>query len=225
MLGTHNLSVRSKRTLKHRTAASRPADGTRERLVQAALTTLTQVGFSGTTARAIARAGKLNQALIFYHFGSVDRLLLAALEATSAERLSRYRAALAEIDRLPDLVEAMARLYKEDVVSGHITAVQEMVAGGSSVPSLRKEVLARMEPWIGFAREVLARVLGGTVVEKMAPLDDLAFAAVAMYFGIETITNLAGDRARAETLFATGRRLAPIADAVLQSATWLGDTA
>ena len=217
--------MRSKRTLKRRTAASRPADGTRERLVQAALTTLTQVGFSGTTARAIARAGKINQALIFYHFGSVDRLLLAALEATSAERLSRYRAALAKIDRLPDLVEAMARLYKEDVVSGHITAVQEMVAGGSSVPSLRKEVLARMEPWIGFAREVLARVLGGTVVEKMAPLDDLAFAAVALYFGIETITNLAGDRARAETLFATGRRLAPIADAVLQSATWLGDTA
>ena len=82
-----------------------------------------------------------------------------------------------------------------------------------------------MEPWIGFAREVLARVLGGTVVEKMAPLDDLAFAAVALYFGIETITNLAGDRARAETLFAAGRRLAPIADAVLQSATWLGDTA
>ena len=119
----------------------------------------------------------------------------------------------------------MARLYKEDVISGHITAVQEMVAAGSSVPALRKEVLARMEPWIGFAKEVITHLTAGTVVDKLVPVDDLAFSAVALYFGIETITNLGGDRARAETLFATGRRFAPLADALLQSATWVGDTA
>ena len=217
--------MRSNRTLKRRRPGTRAADSTRERLVRAALKTLTQEGFVGTTARAIARTGKLNQALIFYHFGSVDRLLLAALDATSQDRLNRYRAGLAQISRLSDLVEAMARLYKEDVVSGHITAVQEMVAAGSSVPALRKEVLARMEPWIGFAKEVITRLTAGTVVDKLVPVDDLAFSAVALYFGVETITNLGGDRARAETLFATGRRFAPLADALLQSATWVGDTA
>jgi len=193
--------------------------------VRAALKTLTQEGFFGTTARAIARTGKVNQALIFYHFGSVDRLLLAALDATSQDRLGRYREGLAEVTRIVDLVEAMARLYKEDVLSGHITAVQEMVAGGSSVPALRQEVLARMEPWVVFAREVINRVTAGTVVEKLVPIDDLAFSAVALYFGIETITNLGGDRSRAETLFETGRRFAPIADALLQSATWVGESA
>ncbi|TMC31184.1 MAG: TetR family transcriptional regulator [Chloroflexi bacterium] len=217
--------MRSNRTLKRRRPGTRAADSTRERLVRAALKTLTQEGFVGTTARAIARTGKLNQALIFYHFGSVDRLLLAALDATSQDRLNRYRAGLAQISRLSDLVEAMARLYKEDVLSGHITAVQEMVAAGSSVPALRKEVLARMEPWIGFAKEVITRLTAGTVVDKLVPVDDLAFSAVALYFGIETITNLGGDRGRAETLFATGRRFAPLADALLQSATWVGDTA
>lgn len=193
--------------------------------MRAALKTLTQRGFAGTTARAIAREGKLNQALIFYHFGTVDRLLLAALEATSQARLERYRQAMANIVHLPDLADAMSRLYKEDVVSGHITAVQEMVAGGSAIPSLRKEVLARMEPWVEFAREVLSRILAGTVVEKLVAVDDLAFAAVAFYFGVETITNLAGDRARADRLFASGRKLAPLADALLQSATWVGETA
>jgi len=217
--------MRSNRTLKRRRPGTRAADSTRERLVRAALKTLTQEGFVGTTARAIARTGKLNQALIFYHFGSVDRLLLAALDATSQDRLNRYRAGLAQISRLSDLVEAMARLYKEDVLSGHITAVQEMVAAGSSVPALRKEVLARMEPWIGFAKEVITRLTAGTVVDKLVPVDDLAFSAVALYFGVETITNLGGDRGRAETLFATGRRFAPLADALLQSATWVGDTA
>ena len=219
------MSVRSKRPLKRRSSGSRAADATRERLVRAALKTLTQEGFFGTTARAIARTGKLNQALIFYHFGSVDRLLLAALDATSQDRLNRYRAGLADVTHITDLVEAMERLYKEDVLSGHITAVQEMVAGGSSVPALRQAVLARMEPWIVFAREVIARVTAGTVVEKLVPIDDLAFSAVALYFGIETITNLGGDRSRAETLFETGRRFAPIADALLQSASWVGETA
>jgi AcrR family transcriptional regulator len=217
--------VRSKQPLKRRRPGTRAADATRERLVRAALKTLTQEGFFGTTARAIARTGKVNQALIFYHFGSVDHLLLAALDATSQDRLERYRKGLAEITRLTDLVEAMARLYKEDVLSGHITAVQEMVAGGSSVPALRQEVLARMEPWVVFAREVITRVTTGTVVEKLVPIDDLAFSAVALYFGIETITNLGGDRSRAETLFETGRRFAPIADALLQSATWVGESA
>ena len=193
--------------------------------MRAALKTLTQRGFTGTTARAIAREARLNQALIFYHFGTVDRLLLAALETTSHDRLARYREALDGVTRLADLAEAMSRLYKEDVVSGHITAVQEMVAGGSSIPGLRKEVLARMEPWVEFAREVLTRVLTGTVVDNLIPIDDLAFAAVAFYFGVETITNLAGDRARAEALFTAGRKLAPVADALLQSATWMGETA
>jgi AcrR family transcriptional regulator len=217
--------VRSNQPLKRRRPGTRAADATRERLVRAALKTLTQEGFFGTTARAIARTGKVNQALIFYHFGSVDHLLLAALDATSQDRLERYRKGLAEISRLTDLVEAMARLYREDVLSGHITAVQEMVAGGSSVPALRQEVLARMEPWVAFAREVITRVTTGTVVEKLVPIDDLAFSAVALYFGIETITNLGGDRSRVETLFEAGRRFAPIADALLQSATWVGESA
>jgi AcrR family transcriptional regulator len=212
--------MRSKQTLKSTTGPAAP-EATRDRLVTAALQTLTQRGFAGSTARAIAETGKLNQALVFYHFGSVDRLLLAALDRTSQDRLRRYRTALDGVSRMPELVDTIGRLYKEDVVSGHVMAVQEMVAGSSAIPQLRKEVLARMEPWIAFAREVLARVLTGTVVGKMVPIEDLAFGAVALYFGIETITNLSGDRSRADRLFDAGRRLAPVGDRLLRSTSWM----
>jgi len=107
---------------------------TRDRLVEAALTTLRTRGFPGTTARAIARTGKLNQALIFYHFGSLDRLLLAALDLTSARRLARYQSALADVTSITDAIDVMSRLYTEDVEVGHVAAVQEMVeAEGFSV--------------------------------------------------------------------------------------------
>ncbi len=184
--------------------------------------TLRTRGFPGTTARAISRAGKLNQALIFYHFGSLDRLLLAALDLTSARRLARYQAALKEVTSLTDLIDVMARLYAEDVAVGHVAAVQELVAGGSSVPGLRPEVVARMEPWVRFADGVITRLLKGTLLDSVLPTRDFAYAAVALYFGIETLTHLDGDRSRAEALFETAKQLAPIADAILASASWTG---
>ena len=231
--------MRSKQTLKgvaarpKRRALPRPrlraaqptgptGSATRDRLVEAALTTLRTRGFPGTTARAIARTGKLNQALIFYHFGSLDRLLLAALDLTSARRLARYQSALKDVTSVTDAIDVMSQLYAEDVEVGHVAAVQEMVAGGSSVPGLRPEVVARMEPWVRFAEGVIARLLKGTFLESVLPTGDFAYAAVALYFGIETLTDLDGDRRRAEALFDTAKQLAPIADAMLASATWTG---
>lgn len=60
-------------------------EATRQRIVDATLETLRNEGFAGATSRAIARAGDFNQALIFYHFGTLDGLLLAALDKTSEE--------------------------------------------------------------------------------------------------------------------------------------------
>jgi len=149
--------------------------------------------------------------------------LLAALDLTSARRLARYQSALADVTSLTDAIDVMSRLYAEDVEVGHVAAVQEMVAGGSSVPGLRPEVVARMEPWVRFAEGVIARLLKDTFLESVLPTGDFAYAAVALYFGIETLTHLDGDRSRAEALFDAGRQLAPIADAMLAAASWTGD--
>src|SRR3989337_397002 len=86
-----------------------PADGggTKVRIVAAAIETLKRQGFTGSSARAIARTGGFNQALIFYHFGGVNELLLAALDKTSDRRMARYREALDAADD-PAAVLALA---------------------------------------------------------------------------------------------------------------------
>jgi AcrR family transcriptional regulator len=74
-------------------AARRPAaraEETRQALVSAAVQVLRQEGFAAATARTIASRAGCNQALVFYHFGSVVDLLLAALDAVSEERRRRY---------------------------------------------------------------------------------------------------------------------------------------
>src|SRR5579863_2262079 len=65
-------------------------DGTKATIAQAALETLKTRGFAGASAREIAKAGGFNQALIFYHFGSVQNALLAGLDLVSARRLAEY---------------------------------------------------------------------------------------------------------------------------------------
>ena len=50
---------------------------TREKLIDAARSCLLTEGIAGASARAIARHGDLNQALVFYHYGSVEGLLAA----------------------------------------------------------------------------------------------------------------------------------------------------
>lgn len=62
---------------------------TREALVAGAIAALREVGFVGASAREIADRADASQGSIFYHFGSVNGLLLAALDHVSATILRR----------------------------------------------------------------------------------------------------------------------------------------
>jgi AcrR family transcriptional regulator len=188
---------------------------TRARIIEAVLATLRSVGFAGTSARAIARTGGFNQALIYYHFGSVPDLMLAALEDLSTRRLQRYREALDGLDTPSAVVATMTRLYGEDVAAGEIAAIQEMVAGSSSSPDLGRGVVELLEPWTRFAEEVVSRLLRGTAFEPLVPAREVAYAMVALYFGVETLAHLDPGRAKTQALFDAGARLGSLADALL----------
>jgi AcrR family transcriptional regulator len=60
-------------------------------LVAASIEALREAGFAGASAREIASRAGCSQALVFYHFGSVNDLLLAALDDVSARRMEAYR--------------------------------------------------------------------------------------------------------------------------------------
>jgi AcrR family transcriptional regulator len=181
--------------------------GTRAELVEAAITTLQTEGFGGSSARAIARTAGCNQALVFYHFGSVANLLLAALDATSERRMVRYGEAVDAADGLGPMVEVAARIYREDLDAGHMSVLAEMIAGCSSTPGLGAEVSARLKPWIEFAEDATRRGLLGSPLADLLPTRDVAFAVVALYLGIEFLAHLDGDRSSAESLFSTAKQL------------------
>lgn len=194
-------------------AAQRGSE-TRERIIDAALQTLREEGFAGTTARAIAQRGGFNQALIFYHFRSVPNLLLEAFRRNSTVQVERYRAAASEVKSLSDLVEIARRLHAEDLESGAITAVTQLMAAAASDPELGRAVLERFEEWIGLVQNALGRAAGETPLAAAVPPRQAAYTVAAMFLGIELMTRLDPDRSEADAVFDMMANLARIIEQV-----------
>ncbi len=189
-----------------RKKSSPGAEQTREALVDAAIAALREDGFGGASARSIAARAGCNQGLVFYHFGSVANLLLAALDEVSRRRLEEYERALSEVDDLPQLVAVASRIFQEDLDEGYVTVLAEMIGGASSTPGLGPEVAKRIKPWRSFAKAAVDRVLGGTGLAT----DDVAHAIVAVYLGLELLAQLDGDRKPAAALFEQASTFAPL---------------
>jgi AcrR family transcriptional regulator len=195
----------------------RTLTGTKLQIAEAALQALKEKGFAGASAREIASTGSFNQALIFYHFGGVHSALLAALDLVSARRMEAYGPAFEQAQTLPELASLARTIYAEDLENGYVTVLGEMVAGGVSDAELGGEVADRLLPWIEMIAGKLRELLAGSPFESMLPAGDLAFAIVALYLGVDMLSHLEGDHARAESLLALGERYAPLLGALLPS--------
>lgn len=193
-----------------------PAQGTRQQIAEAALEALRTEGFAGATSRVIARIGGFNQALIFYHYGSLENALLAALDLTSKERMTRYRDALDSASTLEELVQVARMIYREDSESGHVAVVAQLVAGSLARPELAKGVLERTEPWVEFCEEAIRKVVADSPLGETLPIRDLAYGLVSYYLGANLLTHLGG-AARTEALLERVEALAPALAPILRA--------
>ena len=91
-----------------------------------------------------------------------------------------------------------------------MTVLAELIAGRSSTPGLGAEVAARIAPWLEFTEAVLGRALESTPMAGLVPIDDIAYAVVALYLGMELLAHVDGDQSRAEALFETAHRIAAL---------------
>ncbi len=190
---------------------ARSAD-VRRALVAAAIEALAEVGFAGASAREIAGRAGCSQGLVFYHFGSVNDLLLAALDEISARRMDAYRALVDQAASVAGLADAARSIFAEDLESGHVRVLVEMIAGAQSVPGLGERVAERLVPWREFAERAVRRALGGSPAARLLPAADAAHAIVAGFLGLEMLAMLDGDTSAATAVFARARSVARLLD-------------
>ena len=197
-------SGRASRAAAAKTAAANP---TRRALIEAAIESLRFDGFAGASARAIAARADVNPGLIFYHFGTVADLLLAALEEVSVRRMQRYSAASDAAATPADLLAVATEVFREDLDEGYVTVLAEMIAGAGFSPGLGEQVAAVIAPWRTFAQQAIERIVSESPLASLVPVDDAAHAVVALYLGLEMLSHLDGDREPALRLFERASQL------------------
>lgn len=158
---------------------------TRTKLLAGALRTLTEQGLAKTSARTIAATAGVNQALVFYHFGSVDELLAAACQYGAEQRVAHYRERFARVGSLAELLELGRELHTEERAAGHVAVLAQLLAGAQTQPRLAPATAAGLGSWIEEIETVLARVLAGTPIAAFVDVAGLSRALAAGFVGLE----------------------------------------
>jgi AcrR family transcriptional regulator len=158
---------------------------TKAKLLAGTLHALTEHGIAGASARTIASAAGVNQALVFYHFGSIDELLAAACRHAAEQRVALYRDRLAKVRDLSELLALARELHAAEKAAGHLNVLGQLLAGAQTQPRLAAATAAGLSLWTDELERVLARVLADTPISEFIDASGLAKAIAAGFVGLE----------------------------------------
>jgi AcrR family transcriptional regulator len=185
---------------------------TRSRLLDGALETLRTKGIAGASARSIAAAAGVNQALVFYHFGSVHELLATACAEASRERVASYAAQFDAIGSLAELLELGMRIHEREQAEGNLIVLAQLLAGAQSDPELAAPTMLALNRWIDVVEQVLHRVLASSPFLDVLDIPGLARAISAAFVGLELYDGV--DRPGAEAALSAIAQLGALIDVV-----------
>lgn len=187
---------------------------TRDKLLAAAAEALARDGLSGVSARAIACRAGVNQALVFYHFGSVSDLLEAAVRRSVDLAVASYRDRFADVGSLGELLALGRDLHRMERRRGNVAQMAQVMSGAQRDPILAKAGRYAMQRWTSEIEAVLARLLPGSVVEGLVDPRGLARAVAGGSIGLELYAGVdrAGAESALDTLDAMGAVLAALDD-------------
>jgi AcrR family transcriptional regulator len=157
----------------------------KQRLIDGALQAIRTQGIAGVSARTVAAAAGLSQALVFYHFGSVDELLSAACQTATEQRVNAYRERLAAVGSLRELLDLGRVLHEEERRQGNVTVLAQLLAGAQADSRLAGPVAAALRLWTDEIEGVLRRVLDTSALRDLADPAGLASAVSAAFIGLE----------------------------------------
>jgi len=140
---------------------------TRGKLIDGAIETLRTRGIAGTSARVIAAAAGVNQALVFYHFGTVDSLVDVACRESTANRVALYHDRFAAVGSLRDLLALGRELNVAERDAGNVAVLGQVLAGAQQDPNLAAAARYSLRLWVAEIETVLRRVLADSPVAEL----------------------------------------------------------
>jgi AcrR family transcriptional regulator len=151
---------------------------TRDRILDAAKVALLAIGYARLSTRRIAELAGVPLSQIHYHFGSKQNLVLAVLDEENRKLLERqatmYRSEMA----LWKQWEQACDFLEDDLDSGFVRVLQEMIAEGWANEAIGDAVRALLGSWYDLLTEVATEA-----EERLGPLGPFTAREVATLIG------------------------------------------
>jgi AcrR family transcriptional regulator len=167
---------------------------TRGLILDAARSRLLADGYGGLSTRKVADQAGVPLSQLHYHFGSKQGLILALLDVENQRRLARQQRMYAEDCPLWQRYERACDFLEDDLDSGYVRILQEMIAAGWSNEELGNAVRELISGWFslltGVAREAEQR--HGSLGPFTA--DEVATLVTATFIGAEALLLVGFDR-------------------------------
>jgi AcrR family transcriptional regulator len=163
-------------------------------ILDAARTRLLADGYAGLSTRKVANEAGVPLSQVHYHFGSKGGMVLALLETENHRRLARQTAMYAEDTPLWRRYERACDYLEDDLESGYVRVLQEMIAAGWSTPEIATAARQMLKGWFDLLHEVASEA-----AERFAGLGPFSPAEAAAlivnaFMGAEALILLGFDR-------------------------------
>lgn len=158
---------------------------TRERLLAATAEALREDGIAGLSARTIATRADVNQALVFYHFGTMSQLVQEATRKSVDDSIAHYREPLASAGTLSELLAVGRTLHEREREAGNVALMAQVMAGAQQDEALAEAAAYAMGAWGAEIEQTLVRVLATTPLSAVVDAKGLSQAICAAFIGLE----------------------------------------
>ena len=175
------------RSSKEAAPAKAARRDTRSELLSAGVICLRRDGYAHLSTRRIAEQAGVPLSQIHYHFGSKERFILALLDHLNERLLKRQAATFSAPMPLWRRWERACDFLDDDMTSGYVRVLHEMIAVSWSNPEIAKAVRRNLRGWfelLGGLAEEADRRFGG--LGRFSPAE-IASLASAAFLGSETM--------------------------------------
>ena len=122
-------------------------ESTRMSIMRSARRRLCEGGYAQLNVRDIARDAGVNHALISYHFGGKQQLVLAVLDHANQQLLERQARMYNATASASQKWQQACDFYEDDLQTGFVRLLMELMGASFTDEALRSEFLPRLLAW------------------------------------------------------------------------------
>ncbi len=184
------------RPIGNEARSRRKPNATRLTILEAARQCLLADGYAGLSTRRVADSAGVPLSQLHYHFGSKQQLILDLLEQENSRRLARQTEMYGQDRPLWQRYEQACDFLEDDLESGYVRVLQEMIAAGWSDPIIGAHVRDLLHSWLKLLVEVTRQA--EATFGPLGPFssDELAALVGQAFLGGEALLLLGFDRRR-----------------------------